>query len=574
MVNNIVSYHIAPPSLPTAPVAYDERYVNQLNNILRLFFNNISTSIDYLGQLHTGTTVTPTPGGGGSWAQTADELALGIYPTDTSYPPFYVRRYGASTAAAAADNLTAFQTAFTLASSVGGVAGGATVIASGGDIYNINGAITVGSFTGFDGNNCCIVQTANNTPVFKLTLALYNQHIAMRDFTIQYAVQQTAAHPLSYGIQLSAASTTTWEVLLENIQVWKGAGAVSLPTAASCYAFLVTSINVVASSNALWGFDIYGDATGANTNFSFTNCWAVNQDGAEISTARGFRIRNTHGVTLNNCGCDHINNIDLLFVESCRGLITTFWAESCAIAVGTPQPVNAGSYFTFSNSSFHCNLLHAVDNSVTITGNASFEPIYVNTNSVVNVDTWFDSNTTVSGSNSLYYFSGFVDVGSFLNVVNYITGGVTPAVRLGDNNYGIGIKYWNKQSLEYGAFTAIIANLTGATAPVVRWVKNGNAVTLRIASSTGGDTSGTGTSQSPRILGLPAVITPVLPQVGVAPVIINSVPQAGLATVDVDGSISFTNISGVGTGFNAASCGFKSFTMSYTLHSAGPYNLR
>lgn len=34
-----------PPGLPLAPVAYEQRYIDQLNNILRLYFNQISTTL-------------------------------------------------------------------------------------------------------------------------------------------------------------------------------------------------------------------------------------------------------------------------------------------------------------------------------------------------------------------------------------------------------------------------------------------------------------------------------------------------------------------------------------------------
>jgi hypothetical protein len=45
---------IAPPSLPSPPVEYDPRYVEQLNNVLRLYFNRLQ---GILGQLNTGTGV-------------------------------------------------------------------------------------------------------------------------------------------------------------------------------------------------------------------------------------------------------------------------------------------------------------------------------------------------------------------------------------------------------------------------------------------------------------------------------------------------------------------------------------
>jgi hypothetical protein len=42
---------IAPPSLPTPPGEYDPRYVEQFNNVLRLYFNRLN---GLLGQLNTG----------------------------------------------------------------------------------------------------------------------------------------------------------------------------------------------------------------------------------------------------------------------------------------------------------------------------------------------------------------------------------------------------------------------------------------------------------------------------------------------------------------------------------------
>ena len=35
--------NVTPPSLPLAPNQYDRQYMDQLNNVLRLFFNQISS---------------------------------------------------------------------------------------------------------------------------------------------------------------------------------------------------------------------------------------------------------------------------------------------------------------------------------------------------------------------------------------------------------------------------------------------------------------------------------------------------------------------------------------------------
>jgi hypothetical protein len=50
-INRVVA-----PRLPAATEQYDERYINQLNNILRLYFNQLD---NILGQLSTSSAVLP-----------------------------------------------------------------------------------------------------------------------------------------------------------------------------------------------------------------------------------------------------------------------------------------------------------------------------------------------------------------------------------------------------------------------------------------------------------------------------------------------------------------------------------
>ena len=47
---------VTPPNLPLAPIQYDSRYQEQLNNVLRLYFNRLNNS---LGQLSTSTIIPP-----------------------------------------------------------------------------------------------------------------------------------------------------------------------------------------------------------------------------------------------------------------------------------------------------------------------------------------------------------------------------------------------------------------------------------------------------------------------------------------------------------------------------------
>jgi hypothetical protein len=47
---------VVAPRLPAATQQYDERYINQLNNVLRLYFNQLD---NILGQLSTGSEIIP-----------------------------------------------------------------------------------------------------------------------------------------------------------------------------------------------------------------------------------------------------------------------------------------------------------------------------------------------------------------------------------------------------------------------------------------------------------------------------------------------------------------------------------
>jgi hypothetical protein len=50
-----------PPNLPLAPEKYDRQYVDNLNNVLRLFFNNInSVQVLSLAGLNLSLTTLPT----------------------------------------------------------------------------------------------------------------------------------------------------------------------------------------------------------------------------------------------------------------------------------------------------------------------------------------------------------------------------------------------------------------------------------------------------------------------------------------------------------------------------------
>lgn len=77
----------APPSLPTPPAEYDSRYVEQFNNVLRLYFTRLSSVLGQLGTSEvipalTNYTVATLP------SAAASGVGARSFVTDASAPTF------------------------------------------------------------------------------------------------------------------------------------------------------------------------------------------------------------------------------------------------------------------------------------------------------------------------------------------------------------------------------------------------------------------------------------------------------------------------------------------------------
>ena len=48
VISEFAINQVASPNLPLAPIEYDEQYQNQLNNVLRLYFNRVDLILDQL----------------------------------------------------------------------------------------------------------------------------------------------------------------------------------------------------------------------------------------------------------------------------------------------------------------------------------------------------------------------------------------------------------------------------------------------------------------------------------------------------------------------------------------------
>jgi hypothetical protein len=102
---------VAAPNLPLAPVQYDSRYIDQLNNVLRLYFNRLDAILE---QLKTSDNIDPANinNPNGLFFSTADQTLAAV---NTGYPITFNVTY--------LNNNVALQTASTskIAVAVGGV---------------------------------------------------------------------------------------------------------------------------------------------------------------------------------------------------------------------------------------------------------------------------------------------------------------------------------------------------------------------------------------------------------------------------------------------------------------------
>lgn len=487
------------------------------------------------------------------YPQTPLELAQGVTPTDTFYRPFDVRRYGAKPTSDGTADATENRTAFATALSLAQVGGGATVTMGEGLAFDIDGSLSMGTMTKLSGGRGQIIQTVNNTPILVFNMAAFNNFLAVEDVWLKYETQQTTSHTASAGIQLAEANKMSFNVYLNNIQIDGAYIGIYLPELTGCDAFLVKARGVTINQAAHWGVSIEGNASGARTNINFESCWVLNQDGSEISTARGFQFKRIHGLSIDNCGCDHIHNWPLLATETCEGTIGTFWAESCELAITSGGP---GSYFNFAQSNMEVGLLYAEANNVSVSAGLDWYAIFANTSSKVGVGTWRDYNTTKTGTGT-YYGAG-ADTSSYLSVDRYLSGGNTPALILADASVPPHISPWNGEDMETGVITMVLADSGASTNTNVVYTKSGNLVHLKFNQTTITRTSG-----DVYIATLPVNLRPARWSSSMSRVFSN-VEAVGVMEIDTNGVINlFAGVTG-GTAWGSTA-GISHTTVVYSL---------
>ena len=283
--------------------------------------------------------------------------------------------------------------------------------------FDVNAALvlrTGSSLRGCGQNSSVINQTSSDVPIISITSSSTNYYWSISDIRLSYDTQQTTTETSALGIQLATTNVNTYLGVIENVMVSGAYRGVSLPNLTGCTAFLIRMSNVHARQCAQWGFHLEGASSGSRTNLVLNECWVENTAGSEISTRKGFYIASTDGFSLNNCGCDHIQDQHALRIDNSNGRVGVFWAESCDITASSFKTL-----FEFIGTSVVVDEIYAAFNNVSLSGSADFSLVRAQSGSNVAIGVLVDKETEMTDTSSGAYYtvqassSDVVTVGEF-----------------------------------------------------------------------------------------------------------------------------------------------------------------
>lgn len=355
-------------------------------------------------------------------------------------------------------------------------AGGGTVSLSYGKAYKIQGgSLALKMGVRFDLNGSTVKQYTNNIPIFTAPTGVVSQKWAVRYGKLVFNTQQTVADTNGVGI-LFADGEVSYDWMIDDVEVQYAYDGIKAPATAGSFAFVGTISNFTAFSCVNWAIDM--DAlTGAYTNITVTNGWALQLAGAGLAGSKGFRFRNGSQLNLVSVFADHITG-KALEIDNCTGSIGLFTLEGSSYSKTT---AGATILVSIDNSPMSVGSLKFVDLDLTVSGAGEiymFRPTSAGTDISINVRDFETVGNSYSGAN-IYEV---VPAGP-VRIYNEIAK-LDRAVNLADFAVLKKIRVWNGNTLisqEGGRYV-----LHGLTAPPASeaWVVGDRAINPTIARAT------------------------------------------------------------------------------------------
>lgn len=288
-------------------------------------------------------------------------------------------------------------------------------------------------------------QHTDNIPVLSVSDATAGKvsRWSVKRLRCSFANQQTGAQTGGVGLYLGGANILVSQFAVEELDVQGAYQGVKLPNLSGCFGFLGRFVNCNFIQCADYGFSWAGASSGgASTSLMLQGIWVTNTAGQEIAGSKGFQISRTQGLSMDSCGCDHVQAQPFLF-SSVRGRAGVLWAESCDLTASSGQL----KFLELAGSKMHVDYFYAIANTVALTGSAECYLTYANSNSFLAADIIEDNINTLTDSSSGSYYTSNVDSTSYIenSSFHYVAAGVSPVpnASLSDNNTPKRIRRWD-----------------------------------------------------------------------------------------------------------------------------------
>jgi hypothetical protein len=313
--------------------------------------------------------------------------------------------------------------------------------------HHISDTIHIGSNVHLRGTtqNAGLRQHTDNIPVLSASDVTGGKvsRWSVKRLRCSFANQQSAEQTGGIGLYLGGANTIVSQFAVEELDVQGAYQGVKLPNLTGCFGFLGRFVNCNFIQCADYGFSWVGASSGgASTNLSLQGVWTTNFAGQEIAGSKGFQISRTQGLSMDNCGCDHVQGQPFL-LSSVRGRAGVLWAESCDLAASSGQL----KFLELSGSRMHIDYVYAIANTIALTGSAECYLVYANSGSFISADIIEDNVNTLTDSSSGSYYTANVDGTSYVENASfhYLAAGASPApnANLADNHSPSRIRRWD-----------------------------------------------------------------------------------------------------------------------------------
>lgn len=261
--------------------------------------------------------------------------------------------------------------------------------------YLIDRPIELGSNTVFNLNGSTIQMTKNDQPIFTVNQGRWPGLWKVQNGTLTYSQKQ---NPETIAIELAGDGKTTQRGQVDRVEIRNSGTGIGLPSQTNTFAFLTEVSNVMIFDPSGYGVKIPSN-NGSHTNLSFKNTWVHRGAG-------GFNIAGVQGLSMDNCGCDHINgNIGAFRIRNCLGRAGTLWTEKEIVNISS-----GGWYGMIINQSdFHVDCFYTYANEITLNGSAHGSTIRAIGGSLARVDVVQDNSLFINDNSSDNYYQCLTD---------------------------------------------------------------------------------------------------------------------------------------------------------------------